>query len=76
VTRIGPKIVMAIGMTLIGTGVLWATQVPVHGQYIGNLLGPFAVAGGRDRVRVHSQSRSPALAGVEERPGGAGGPDC
>src|SRR2546423_1788166 len=45
VTRIGPKIVMAIGMTLIGTGVLWATQVPVHGHYIGNLLGPFAVAG-------------------------------
>ena len=45
VTRIGPKVVMALGMTLIGTGVLWATQVPVHGHYVGNLLGPFAVAG-------------------------------
>ncbi len=45
VTRIGPKVVMAIGMTLIGAGVLWATQVPVHGHYLGNLLGPFVVAG-------------------------------
>ena len=45
VTRIGPKVVMAIGMTMIGTGVIWATQVPVHGHYVGNLLGPFAVAG-------------------------------
>src|SRR5271156_2489454 len=33
VTRIGPKIVMAIGMTLIGTGILWATRAPVHGHF-------------------------------------------
>jgi EmrB/QacA subfamily drug resistance transporter len=45
VTRIGPKIVMAIGMTLIATGVLWATQVPVHGRFLANLAGPFLVAG-------------------------------
>jgi EmrB/QacA subfamily drug resistance transporter len=45
VTRGGAKVVMAIGMTLIGAGVLWATQVPVHGQFVGNLLGPFMVAG-------------------------------
>jgi MFS family permease len=45
VTRIGPKVVMAIGMTLIGAGVIWASQIPVHGHYTSNLLGPFAVAG-------------------------------
>jgi EmrB/QacA subfamily drug resistance transporter len=45
VTRIGPKIVMVIGMTLIGTGVLWATQMPVHGHFLANLAGPFLVAG-------------------------------
>jgi len=29
VTRRGPKAVLAIGMTLIGAGVVWASQVPV-----------------------------------------------
>src|SRR5205807_10148152 len=45
VTRIGPKPVMAGGMTLIGTGVLWATQAPVHGHFVADLLGPFIVSG-------------------------------
>jgi EmrB/QacA subfamily drug resistance transporter len=45
VTRIGPKVVMSIGMTLIGTGILWATMAPVHGHFAANLLGPFVVAG-------------------------------
>jgi EmrB/QacA subfamily drug resistance transporter len=45
VTRIGPKIVMAIGMTLIGAGILWTTQAPVHGNFLANLVGPFVVAG-------------------------------
>ena len=45
VTRGGAKIVMAIGMTLIAGGILWATQVSVHGHFVGNLLGPFMVAG-------------------------------
>ena len=45
VTRIGAKVVMAIGMTLIGAGIAWATQVPVHGHFLANLAGPFVVAG-------------------------------
>jgi EmrB/QacA subfamily drug resistance transporter len=45
VTRVGPRLVMAIGMTLIGAGVMWATQVPVHGHFLANLVGPFVVAG-------------------------------
>jgi EmrB/QacA subfamily drug resistance transporter len=45
VTRIGAKVVMGIGMTLIGIGILWATQAPVHGHFLANLAGPFVVAG-------------------------------
>jgi hypothetical protein len=37
--------VMAIGMTLIAVGIAWATQAPVHGNFLANLVGPFVVAG-------------------------------
>ena len=69
VTRVGPKVVMAIGMTLIGAGVLWATQVPVHGHYTGNLLGPFAVAGAGTAFAFIPISIA-GLAGVEEHRAG------
>ena len=69
VTRIGPKVVMAIGLTLIGTGVLWATQIPVHGHYAGNLLGPFAVAGAGTAFAFIPISIA-GLAGVEEHRAG------
>ena len=36
---------MAFGMALIGGGVLWATQVPVHGHFWSSLAGPFFVTG-------------------------------
>jgi EmrB/QacA subfamily drug resistance transporter len=65
VTRGGAKIVMAIGMTLIGAGVLWATQVPVHGHFVSNLLGPFVVAGAGTAFAFIPISIA-ALAGVEE----------
>jgi MFS family permease len=45
VTRGGAKIVMAIGMTLIGAGVIWATQVPARGHYVTDLAGPMVIAG-------------------------------
>jgi len=45
VTRISPGPVMAVGMALIGGGILWATQVPVHGHFWASLAGPFFVAG-------------------------------
>jgi EmrB/QacA subfamily drug resistance transporter len=69
VTRIGPKIVMAIGMTLIGTGVIWATQVPVHGHFLANLIGPFAVAGAGTAFSFIPISIA-ALAGVKEHQAG------
>ncbi len=45
VTRIGAGPVMAAGMALIGGGILWATQVPVHGHFWAALAGPFFVVG-------------------------------
>jgi EmrB/QacA subfamily drug resistance transporter len=69
VTRGGAKIVMAIGMTLIATGVIWATQVPVHGHFAANLAGPFVVAGAGTAFAFIPISIA-ALAGVGERQGG------
>jgi len=45
VTVISPGPVMALGMTLIAGGIVWATQVPVHGHFWSALAGPFFVAG-------------------------------
>jgi EmrB/QacA subfamily drug resistance transporter len=45
VTRISAGPVMALGMAMIGGGILWATQVPVHGQFWSALAGPFFVVG-------------------------------
>ena len=69
VTRGGAKVVMAIGMALIGAGVLWATQVPVHGHFVGNLLGPFMVAGAGTAFAFIPISIA-ALAGVKEQQAG------
>jgi EmrB/QacA subfamily drug resistance transporter len=69
VTRGGAKVVMAIGMTLIGAGVLWATQVPVHGHFVANLAGPFVIAGAGTAFAFISISIA-ALAGVAEHQAG------
>ncbi len=69
VTRIGPKPVMAVGMTLVGAGVLWATQIPVDGHFVGNLLGPFIIAGAGTALSFIPISIA-ALAGIEEHRAG------
>ena len=69
VSRGGAKVVMAIGMTLIGAGVLWATQVPVHGHFLANLAGPFVVAGAGTAFAFIPISIA-ALAGVSEHQAG------
>jgi MFS family permease len=69
VTRGGAKVVMAIGMTLIGAGVLWATLVPVHGHFLGNLAGPFVV-GGAGTAFAFIPISIAALAGVSEQQAG------
>jgi EmrB/QacA subfamily drug resistance transporter len=45
VTRVSAKLVMAAGMAMIGGGVLWATQVSMHGNFWSTLAGPFIVVG-------------------------------
>jgi len=45
VTTISAGPVMALGMAMIGGGILWAAQVPVHGHFWGDLAGPFFVTG-------------------------------
>jgi len=69
VTRGGTKLVMAAGMTLIGVGAIWATQVPVHGQFLANLAGPLVVAGAGTAFAFIPISIA-ALAGVNEQQAG------
>ena len=69
VTRGGAKIVMAVGMSLIGAGVIWATLVPVHGHFVANLAGPFVVAGAGTAFAFIPISIA-ALAGVAEHQAG------
>jgi EmrB/QacA subfamily drug resistance transporter len=69
VTRASAKLVMAAGMVLIGAGILWATQVPVHGHFWPNLAGPFFVTGAGTAFSFIPVSIG-ALAGVAERDAG------
>jgi hypothetical protein len=69
VTRISPGPVMAVGMALIGGGILWATAVPVGGHFWSALAGPFFVAGAGTAFSFIPISIA-GLAGVEQRDGG------
>ncbi|MGH3257833.1 MAG: MFS transporter [Streptosporangiaceae bacterium] len=69
VTRASAKLVMAAGMVLIGAGILWATQVPVHGNFWADLAGPFLVTGAGTAFTFIPVSIG-ALAGVAERDAG------
>ena len=69
VTRTSAKLVMALGMTLIGVGILWATQVPTNGHFWANLAGPFLTAGAGTAFAFIPVSIG-ALAGIAERDAG------
>jgi EmrB/QacA subfamily drug resistance transporter len=69
VTRGSAKLVMAAGMALIGGGVLWATQVPVHGPFWTSLAGPFIITGIGTAFAFIPVSIA-ALAGVAEHEAG------
>jgi EmrB/QacA subfamily drug resistance transporter len=43
VTRLGFKPVLIAGMMLIAVGLVWFAQVPTHGSFAGNILGPSLV---------------------------------
>jgi EmrB/QacA subfamily drug resistance transporter len=69
VTRGSVKLVMAFGMALIGGGILWTTQVPVHGNFWVNLAGPLFITGIGTAFAFIPVSIA-ALAGVGERDAG------
>src|SRR5919198_562605 len=46
VTRIGFKITLIGGVVFVTGGLVWFAQVPPHGSYLSDLLGPMLVAGG------------------------------
>ena len=69
VTRTSAKAVMAVGMALIGGGIVWASQVPVHGRFWADLAGPFFVAGAGTAFAFIPVSIA-ALAGVRDRDAG------
>jgi EmrB/QacA subfamily drug resistance transporter len=69
VTRGWAKVVMAFGMTLIGGGVIWATQMPVHGHFVANLAGPLVIVGAGSAFAFIPVSIA-ALAGVAEHQSG------
>ncbi len=68
VTRASAKLVMAVGMTLTGAGILWAAQVPAHGSFWANLAGPFVLTGTVTWVFIPVSIG--ALVGVTERDAG------
>jgi MFS family permease len=68
VTRRSPKLVMALGMAMIGAGLLWTSQAG-HGHYWSSLLGPFFITGVGTAFAFIPISIA-ALAGVEEREAG------
>ena len=68
VTRASAKLVMTVGLTLTGAGILWATQVPADGSFWANLAGPFFLTGTVTWVFIPVSIG--ALAGVTERDAG------
>ena len=46
VTRASAKLVMVAGMTMVGAGILWATQIQPNGTFWTDLAGPLFVTGG------------------------------
>jgi EmrB/QacA subfamily drug resistance transporter len=69
VTKTSAKVVMAFGMALIGSGILWATRIPPHGSFWGDLAGPFFVTGMGTAFTFIPVSIG-ALAGIRERDAG------
>jgi EmrB/QacA subfamily drug resistance transporter len=68
-TKIGPKPVIAVGLVLLTGGMIWYTQIPVHGSYVSDLL-PGYVMVGIGLAFAFVPVSIAALAGVSEREAG------
>jgi EmrB/QacA subfamily drug resistance transporter len=66
VTKGSAKLVMAFGMTVLGAGIIWTAQAPVHGHYMADLFGPFLIAVGMGTAFTFIPISIAALAGVTE----------
>jgi EmrB/QacA subfamily drug resistance transporter len=69
VTKTSAKKVMAVGMALIGGGILWATQISSNGSFWHDLAGPFFITGMGTAFAFIPVSIG-ALAGVKDRDAG------
>jgi EmrB/QacA subfamily drug resistance transporter len=69
VTRVGPRPVMAVGLTLITGGMLWYTQIPVQGSFVTHLLPGYLLVGVGMAFSFIPMSIA-ALAGVEPHEAG------
>lgn len=69
VTRVSAKAVMALGMGLVGGGILWSTIISVHGGFWGDLAGPLFVVGAGTAFAFIPVSIA-ALAGISDRDAG------
>src|SRR2546426_7143858 len=44
-TKVGPKPVIAVGLALLTGGMIWYSQIPVHGSYASDLLPGYVMVG-------------------------------
>ena len=70
VTKGSAKLVLAFGMTVIGVGILWTAQAPVHAHFWENLFGPFLLVVGVGTAFAFIPVSIAALAGVHEQQAG------
>jgi EmrB/QacA subfamily drug resistance transporter len=70
VTKVSAKLVMAFGMSVLALGIFWTTQAPVHGHFLGNLIGPFLLAVGMGTAFTFIPVSIAALAGIAEHEAG------
>ena len=70
-TKLGPKPVIAVGLALLVGGMIWYSQIPVHGSYASDLLPGYLMVGVGIAFSFVPVSIA-ALAGVVEREAGTG----
>src|SRR6058998_222234 len=68
-TKVGPKPVIAVGLALLTAGMLWYSQIPVHGRFVSDLLPGYLMVGVGIAFAFVPVSIA-ALAGVVEREAG------
>ena len=68
-TRFGPKPIIAIGLALLTAGMVWYSQIPVHGSFVSDLLPGYVMVGVGIAFAFVPVSIA-ALAGVVEREAG------